>query len=268
VIRNEGKINIQGLYISRIKRLTPAYISSICLVILIAFASRNFQLWEKPDVLVNKILSWFAFGLLGAPNINQVPNTFIINSGVIWTLAYEWKFYLALPFIGIAWRGYAFIIMLMLMYTYGIFIDSIGFIRFFAYGIATAYFLNKFDMKNLFRSNIFSVIAMLLLSSVFFIQESYGHFFIFLFFLIIVGGNSLFSLFTNAPAKLLGTISYSVYLFHGIVIFIVMHGLNRFLPVAGLNEIHFWMVTAMCGLLTVILSCITYRYIEHPFLRK
>ena len=268
VIKTEGKINIQSFYTSRIKRLAPAYFASISLVILIAFAYHNFQLWEQPGLLAKNILPWFAFGLLELHNINQYPRTSIINAQVIWTLAYEWKFYLALPLISIAWRGYAFFIMLTLMYVYGMLIKDVSMIRYFAYGIAAAYFLSKFDMKNLFSGKTASMIAMLLLISAFFIPPSYRQFLYFLFFVIVAGGNSLFGLFSNAPAKLLGTISYSVYLFHGIVLFIIMHGMNRFLPVADLNEIHFWMLTTASGLLTVMLSCITYRFIEHPFLHR
>jgi len=268
VIKTEGKINIQSFYTGRLKRLAPAYFASISLLIIIAFAYHNFHPMEGRYLLTKSILPWFAFGVLETGDINQYPHTSHINADVIWTLAYEWKFYLALPFISIAWRGYSFLVMLTLMYTYGMFIEDIGMIRFFAYGMAAAFFLNKFDMKNLFRSKAFSIIAMLLLIGAFFVQPSSRQFLFFLFFVIVAGGNSLFSLFTNAPAKLLGTISYSVYLFHGIVLFIVMHGINRFLRVADLNEIHFWMVTAMCGLLTVILSSITYRFIEHPFIHR
>lgn len=268
VIKNEGKINIESFYTARIKRLVPAYFASITLLIIIAFSYHNFQPMEGRYLFLKSILPWFAFGLLETENINQYPHTSNINAGVIWTLAFELKFYLALPFISVFWRGYAFIAMLALIYIYSFFINDLYMLRYFAYGIATAYLLNKFNIKNLFRSKLFSIIAMLLLSGTFFVEQSNRQYLFFLFFVIVAGGNSLFSLLSNASAKLLGTISYSIYLFHGIVLFIVMHGIDQFLHVADLNEIHFWMITAMCGLLTVIFSAITYRFIEHPFLHR
>lgn len=66
-----------------------------------------------------------------------------------------------------------------------------------------------------------------------------------------------------APVRLLGIISYSVYLWHFPVIYFAK---NYWMPaeVTGLNKFY-WML-AVCVPITLIISYISYRYVELPFL--
>lgn len=67
------------------------------------------------------------------------------------------------------------------------------------------------------------------------------------------------------PLRIIGLISYSVYLWHLPVIFFVRELL---LPhhLAGIQAFHFMLAT--CTALTLLISYFSYVYIELPFLRK
>ena len=86
-------------------------------------------------------------------------------------------------------------------------------------------------------------------------------------FVLIASGNDLFGLLTAPASKYLGTISYSVYLLHGIVLFCVLRLVNLVYPIQGMNPLHFWLLAGICGLLVIVFAGISYRYIEYPFLR-
>jgi peptidoglycan/LPS O-acetylase OafA/YrhL len=88
----------------------------------------------------------------------------------------------------------------------------------------------------------------------------------FIFFLFVVHGNSLFGLLATRASKLLGTISYSIYLVHCIALFVVMRAVNVLVPVGTLSPLEYWSFAAAAALLAVCVSALTYRYVEHPFL--
>ena len=70
----------------------------------------------------------------------------------------------------------------------------------------------------------------------------------------------------TAPAKLLGLISYSFYLVHAIVVFVVVHVVASLTPIALLGVPRYWLVASMAAAIAVVLSSLTYRYVEYPFL--
>ena len=86
------------------------------------------------------------------------------------------------------------------------------------------------------------------------------------FFVFVLDGQSLLGLLKSAPARLLGAISYSVYLVHCIVLYAVMRAVNARTPLGELAPLEFWTWAALAISIAVGLSALTFRYVEYPFI--
>ena len=67
-------------------------------------------------------------------------------------------------------------------------------------------------------------------------------------------------------SRKLGQITYSIYLTHGIVLFVVFRYLIGFKLVAKLTEIEYWGVIALCIFPIIFISQLTFKHIERPFI--
>ncbi|ONG41082.1 hypothetical protein BKE30_06575 [Alkanindiges hydrocarboniclasticus] len=86
-------------------------------------------------------------------------------------------------------------------------------------------------------------------------------------FFIIVSGNNIFGILDNVGLKFLGEISYSIYLSHGLVLFLVFTQFSL-LSLKDLNIYYYICLLPMIFTLVYIFSIATYTYIEKPFLYK
>lgn len=265
VIHSQGRIDVHKLFLSRVHRLCPLYFFSVFLVVLIAFAIQGFKLQAGPFNLASSILAWLGFGFFGQPPINKFGDAGIINAGVNWTLAYEWGFYLFLPLMALFWRGKAFAGLLLIIYSYSFFVPGMGNIRNFFFGMLAAYLIYKYRTRIDMKSPVYSLIAIACLVAAYYFAN-YRSILFFVSFLIMAFGNNLFGLLVSGPAKFLGTISYSIYLLHGFVLFLVFRALNHFMSVGQLSQTDFWIITGSAGLIVILMCALSYRYIEHPFL--
>ena len=72
--------------------------------------------------------------------------------------------------------------------------------------------------------------------------------------------------FPSRPAKILGAISYSLYLTHCIVLFVVVGAADRLLGLESLGPTQYWLLVALAALATVVLSAVTFQFVEYPFM--
>jgi peptidoglycan/LPS O-acetylase OafA/YrhL len=86
-------------------------------------------------------------------------------------------------------------------------------------------------------------------------------------FLIAAAGNTLGGILTNRTARCLGSISYSLYLLHGILFYLTM---NTFKASGRLSlpEVFYWAALVLAAIAATLLSALTYRWIEFPFLSR
>src|SRR5262249_40043950 len=89
---------------------------------------------------------------------------------------------------------------------------------------------------------------------------------LFVFFLGVVYGWSVFGLLRTRAAKTLGLASYSLYLTHCILRYVVVGLASQALAIATLGDVEYWALAGLSALGAVALSTFTYRYIEFPFL--
>jgi peptidoglycan/LPS O-acetylase OafA/YrhL len=148
-----------------------------------------------------------------------------------------------------------------------------GYWAIFLFGILAAYIVYYYPAFSWFKKNPWSALVPIAgLVLVFFMDyKPYGYvqyFISLLVFLCFVYGNSLFGLLKIPAAKFLSTISYSIYLLHGIVLYFVLHGVNRFYPIESFSPVEFWTLILFAGFLVIIVSSVAYRFIEHPFIQR
>ena len=84
-------------------------------------------------------------------------------------------------------------------------------------------------------------------------------------FLSVACGNTAFGLFVRPWAVLLGHISYSIYLLHCLSDLAVDSAPGSGGTAVGGGE--FMVVSAGLVAVVVLVSTLTYRFVEHPFLR-
>ena len=267
VIDSKGKFDIQRFYASRIRRLVPMYLVSASLLIATVLAFTHFRLVVPIRDLASQIASWLLFTIPGAPEVNGFSQTGLVNT-VFWSLTYEWKFYVTLPFLAaLAMNGRVWLAAIGISITIALFSPS-QVEWFFVGGCVAAYAVRPKALRSWAAKPIGSFTALgCIAATVMYQPMTYtwvGAVLLFIPFLLFAAGNTLFGVLTCRPARLLGLLSYSIYLLHNWVLYLVSRLVNHYTPVADLTLGRYWAIGGAVALITVTLAAITFRFVEHP----
>ncbi len=268
MIAQKGQVDEGYLYRSRFLRLAPMYIFCAALIVFLILIQSGFDIDFKQTA--KDILSWLTIGLITTQSVNNV-SVLPVNAGIHWTLHFEWFFYLLLPILAIFLRSKKMLIMALPLAFYALSSDDRGYWAIFFFGIMAAHIYNKYPKFEFFHRKVSSVIPLLGIVLVYFMNYkpySFSQYAVSLgVFLCFVYGSDLFGFLKTFTAKFLGTLSYSIYLIHGIVLYGVLNTADYWKPIVTMTAFEFWSLITLSGLLTIVVSSVTYQYIEYPFIK-
>lgn len=268
MIAQKGQVDEGYLYRSRFLRLAPMYIFCAALIVFLILIQSGFDIDFKQTA--KDILSWLTIGLITTQSVNNV-SVLPINAGIHWTLHFEWFFYLLLPILAIFLRSKKMLIMALPLAFYALSSDDRGYWAIFFFGIMAAHIYNMYPKFEFFHRKVSSVIPLLGLVLVYFMNYkpySFSQYAVSLgVFLCFVYGSDLFGVLKTFTVKFLGTLSYSIYLIHGIVLYGVLNTADNWKPIVTMTAFEFWSLITLSGLLTIVVSSVTYQYIEYPFIK-
>lgn len=268
MIAQKGQVDEGYLYRSRFLRLAPMYIFCAGLIVLSIFIQSGFDIDIKQTA--KDILSWLTIGLITTQSVNGV-SVLPVNAGIHWTLHFEWFFYLLLPILAIFLRSKNMLIMALPLAFYALSSDDRGYWAIFFFGIIAAHFYKEYPKLQFFSRKISSVVPIVGIVLVYLMNYkpySFSQYIVSMFiFLSFVYGADLWGFLKTYVAKFLGTLSYSIYLIHGIVLYGVLNTTDYFFPIVNTSPFQFWSLITLSGVLTVVVSSVTYRYIEYPFIK-
>lgn len=263
------------LYVSRVLRLTPLYLLAMALVFAIVLLLSHGERHVRWIDLAGQLGAWLGFTLFGMPDINGVAGTFMIIAGVPWSLPYEWLFYFTLPLIALCLRVRVpapFVLLsLAVIAVFCLAYDKMNSMILFPVGMASAVLVRNEVFTRVARSPLASIVAIACVAAAVALYSSaHGMVPLFLLsvsFVIIAGGNSLFGILTNPTSRAFGETAYSVYLLHGIVLFVAFHFVIGTETARSLTPSQHWLVLLALTPVVVAISHITFWRIEYPCMR-
>lgn len=260
------------LYVSRVLRLTPLYLFVMILFFAVIAYLSGGQLNQAVPSLIKDTIYWLGFTILGAPNLNGIEASSTIVAGVTWSLRYEWLFYFVLPLLALTLRvktplPYIFLGVIAIV-GMAIWAPQIHYLMTFLVGISAAMLVRVAAFRNLathklstfialgcigvavtFFHTIHAIVPFLLLSAA---------------FIFIACGNSLFGMLTSSTSRALGEVAYSIYLLHGIVLFVTFTLVLGVPDSKSLSPTMHWLLILGITPILVLFSFATFRYIERP----
>lgn len=259
---------------ARVFRMFPMYFFSVCLVLFIVAIESNFQLKEPLIDVVKNSLSWIIFALNGSININSLENTFQINSGVSWSLPYEWMFYFLLPILVILLKvkvNYKVVVSFTVVFLIILYINQSSLKKFIPFlgGIFSALLIKNINCNNLKETKFTFIGLILVFISVFYFNSGRAVIPIIIstfLFIMIASGNSFFGILSTDFSRKFGQTTYSIYLIHGIVLFIIFRYILGYEEASKLSELGYWGIIAVSVFPVIFLSQITYKLIELPLM--
>ncbi len=267
VLRSDARLDVRRFLVSRVRRIVPMYLVSVGFVLLVIAVASGFRLHVSPPTLIKQIRPWLTFGLMAYGDVNGLKGAHYIDSAY-WTLAFEWLFYLALPLLALYHRGWKFALLLSVA---AFFVTSTPVLFCFIFGMLAAWIVEGGSLRFPWRSRWLTPLPLAVLLLALAYPDTYAflpELLLFVFFLFVVNDNSLFGLLATRAAKLLGTVSYSIYVLHCIVLFAVVSLANAVWPIKTMPLEIYGSLVISVALITVLISTATYRHIEHPFLLK
>ncbi len=272
ILNDQGKTNWYKLFESRVYRIFPLYIFAVTIITVIVFYSANFEINVDYFKIFKQYVRW---GLFHGADINDFKDTNLIIAGVDWTLKYEWVFYLSLPILAfIIYRGGVAGVSVLLVSCVIFFFRPLDFISvsteyciLFAVGGVSAFMYRNYDVSHFpVRSRWVSYLTLFLVFAILFYPKTLDFFHVVLisiFFILVVFGNDLFGLFSLKSSALLGEVSYSIYLLHGAILYIIF----TMIQVPDIRNFSFDSYLYLMPVITIIVvtvSCVTFLLIEKP----
>lgn len=260
--------------VSRLFRLYPLYLPLMLTVFVTVFYLQGWELKVSSLQFFGQFMAWLTFD---RPDVNLYHQTGMLISNVTWTLGYEVFFYLALPLAGMVfiYRGSWKQTLLCLIGIYALY-EIVGlehslkkhFLASFLGGIAAAYWIRRPTLLAWGKTPLAGVVALLAVTIAF---TAFNRAFstapivlMSLFFMIVASGNTLFGALRPRGIRWLGEISYSTYLLHGYVLWVLVQRLPPLLHLDGRDAWVFLPLMAVCSCLLIVISSLTYVYLEKP----
>lgn len=259
----KDSIDWKGFFVARIFRVYPLYIVTILIVCIFSFI-----LGDNTDF--SGVFYWLVF--LWAP-IFGYNDSYLLNSGVQWTLLYEMSFYAMLPLLwAMKHRKMTIYLLISLCSAFSLLkMQDIGFINIslftlFLIGAACNLIIRK--LQKYIYHYFFSVIGVLCLFVAFFFTSPYTYFqslFLMMFFIAMSGGSGLLNILGNKYFVSLGAVSYSIYIIHGIVLFSIYR--TDFISLKGMVFPYYLLMFPVLMVIVCALSVVTYKVIENPSIK-
>lgn len=274
VIYSERKPSWRRVYVGRFFRIQPLYIFVVMVLMLFsAIATDRFELSLRD---LYSLFIWLLY--LGGDNRGNFfgyDDSWLVIAGVHWTLRYEWLFYFLLPAL---YYLYSFNVRLffvvissvMLMGSVGVSFAGLSFfyISLFLVGVLSASLSMRYveRMCSLISSRYgpdFLLIISLFMTISCYLKDVSGGIQIglLLMFVALRGGAHFFGILRWRSSILLGEISYSIYLTHGIVLFLIY-------TIFDVDEWigSYFVLAPLVTVLVILLSLSTYFSIEKRFI--
>jgi peptidoglycan/LPS O-acetylase OafA/YrhL len=264
------------LFVSRVLRLAPLYFFAVSIVFLLVFILSDWSLNESIRDLIVGMIRWLGFSILANPDINELENTWIIIAGVTWSLPYEWLYYFSLPLLALAvgvlpptaYLGLSLVCVAFLL----TWVDASIHILSFMGGIAAAFHVRWDAFQRFAVGKLASVIALACLAAaVGFFPSAYGVVPILLltvFFTLIASGNSLFGILLSPTSRTFGDFAYSMYLLHGIALFVIFNFVLGLPQSRELSVIQHWSIVMGITPVLICTCFLTYKFIERPAMQN
>ncbi len=272
IMKDRHKTDWIKLYKSRIFRIYPLYLFAIFVISVVVFMQPQYRHGIDISSLVEQYTHWLFFH---GGNLHTHDHTPLIIAGVDWTLKYEWLFYLSLPLIALVITLNRWIALLLAIGGAVYFYENHAFyafetihLVFFVIGGVAAVLsghIQRIPIRYIDNAFVSAAITIALLYAVFYkkIYDPLPISLVALFFIAIAWGNSLFGLMHKKASLLLGEISYSIYLLHGAIIYILF----TVFEVVDLKLISATQHTYMMPIIVVLVvltASLTYLFIERP----
>ena len=260
------------LLVARVMRLAPLYFVVVALMLVVVAILSDGVLHEPLPVLFKKIARWAGFTVFGSPDLNGVAGTRAILAGVTWPLPYELFFYAVLPLLAgaIGVRTPPLVLALSAAMLIGIVAlhPHLWTILPFASGVAAALLVRIGALRRRLTGPLAGLACIACIGLVF------AHFgtpnaplpllLLSLAFLIVACGNSLFGLLQMRLARVLGERAYSLYLLHGLLLFVLFTFVIGPERTSRLGLVEHWSLIAALTPALVWLSHLSHRWIESP----
>ncbi|MEB0078487.1 acyltransferase [Pseudomonas sp. CCI3.2] len=265
------------LYVSRVLRLAPLYLLVMVLLFIVVFYLSNWTLREPLLPLLKGVVQWLSFSALGEPDLNGVANTSLIVAGVVWSLPYEWLFYLALPLLALGigrqpvWR---YVVIAVVLYAVMKLLHlRVLMVYPFAGGLAAALIIRVERFKEFATCKRASLLVLMCLVLVVTLNTGRSNMTVPLFLLIvafclIACGNNLFGVLTSKVSRTLGEMAYSIYLLHGLVLFSTMTFVIGIDSVKMLSPFVYWSLIVAITPVLITLCAATFKWVEQPAMHK
>lgn len=272
----EKRLDWLKVFVSRVTRLVPLYMFSMFLLLVIVAYLSGGGLQDTLPQLAKNILKWLTFTVLGSPDINGVLHTSTIIAGVTWSLPYEWFFYFCLPLLALAIKvtppkPYIAIAIAssVALAAWG---PKVHHLLAFLGGIIACYCVRAEKFKSFAVGWLGSFIAIVcLVVTVAAFPSAYGFAPIALLatsFSLIAGGADLFGLLSNRISRTLGEMAYSIYLLHGILLFVAFNFVVGLGLAIEMTPFQHWLTIVCLSPILVLASHATCTLIEKPFMQK
>jgi peptidoglycan/LPS O-acetylase OafA/YrhL len=267
VLREGPRFDARAFFASRLRRLVPMYAVSVAMALAVVLVASGFALHEPPVALLKELRPWLSFGFMTTGETNGVRDAHAINA-VYWTLAYEWMFYLALPLLALLARGR----WSLLLPAAALFFGTQSPIVFnFLSGALAAVLVQRRTLGSRLGAAWLAPLPLAALAAYFLapgLPPAARVALLFAVFVFVVHGYSFFGLLRSRAAKVLGAASYSIYLTHCIVLFVVVRSAHHVVPIGALEPLQYWLLVSLAAAATVLLSAYTFRHVEYPFIHQ
>lgn len=279
VLAGFGKTDWRTTFVGRVFRLLPLIVASIAAITIILLIRQHFQVQADPGAYAIAALQWLTS--LGEPPLLGVPDSGRLNAYVLWSLGYEWAFYLLiLPLCAFIrdrlpksmpswWLPAGLFIVTLAMRPLANALPLIRYLPLFAIGMLAFEVQARPEIAQRLRGWPVACAAVLALALGMTTSPwpygpvqlvLYG-----LFFTAVAAGNSIFGVLRLRGALVLGDCSYGIYLIHGTVLSVLftdLNGFERLLPTAYLP-----MLLPAVAAAVVIIASLAHLGIERPGIR-
>lgn len=251
-----------SLYKNRFFRIVPL----IIFMVLVICITTSLYLKEVPST---KFLYWLNPFTNNQPDFNSIKNAQLLNAGVLWTLVYEWGFYLSLPILYFFRKTpiqTSISLLFIIIYANEPFngIVNTGIIFPFILGMLAGDISKKIKIPKKLANIILisSIACVFLFDNQYYSVRAYSNLIIFLSIISLIQMADLWGFLKLRGFERLGSSSYSIYILHGFIMFITISISFGFDDPHG--KMYYYITIGF--ILTTFLSSLSYKFIEIPFI--